>query len=78
MYTKKDGKSAKVVRSKAYRVAQTLAKELAQNKYAPGSILPTDQKLADQYGVSRITMRKALSLLESRGLVIKLPQRGLQ
>ncbi|MBN1555209.1 MAG: substrate-binding domain-containing protein [Phycisphaerae bacterium] len=73
----KDTGFVKAVRGKAVRVAQALSEDLDRGAYAPGSILPTDQKLADVYGVSRITLRKALSLLARRGRVVKLPQRGV-
>lgn len=43
---------------------------------APNSLLPTEQQLAKRFGVSRITVRGALDLLEKSGLVSRLRGRG--
>ncbi len=43
---------------------------------APNSLLPTEQQLAKRFGVSRITIRGALDLLEKSGLVSRLRGRG--
>ena len=43
---------------------------------APNSLLATEQQLAKRFGVSRITVRGALDLLEKSGLVSRLRGRG--
>lgn len=43
---------------------------------APHSLLPTEQQLAKRFGVSRVTVRSALDLLERNGLVTRLRGRG--
>lgn len=43
---------------------------------APNSILPSEQEFARQFGVSRVTVRMALSLLERAGLVSRQRGRG--
>jgi len=43
---------------------------------APNSLLPTEQQMAKRYGVSRVTVRNALDLLERNGLVTRLRGRG--
>ena len=43
---------------------------------APNSLLPTEQQLAKRFGVSRVTVRGALDLLERSGLVSRLRGRG--
>ncbi len=43
---------------------------------APNSLLPTEQQLAKRFGVSRVTVRVALDLLERNGLVSRLRGRG--
>ncbi len=76
MCLKQDVKPARV-RSKSFHVVHSLEKDLLRGKYPPGSILPTDQKLAELYNVSRMTMRKVLAELETQGRLIRQPQRGV-
>lgn len=43
---------------------------------APNTLLPTEQQLARRFGVSRLTLRRALGLLERSGLVSRQRGRG--
>lgn len=43
--------------------------EIARGVLAPGDALPTEQSLCDQFGVSRITVRRALADLAEQGLI---------
>ena len=43
--------------------------EIARGALAPGDSLPTEQTLCDQFGVSRITVRRALADLADSGLI---------
>lgn len=54
---------------KAQRVFLHLHQEIARGAYAPGSVLPGEQKLAVTLGVSRVTVRRALDVLEADGLI---------
>jgi GntR family transcriptional regulator len=54
---------------KAQRVFLHLHQEIARGVYAPGSVLPGEQKLAVTLGVSRVTVRRALDVLEADGLI---------
>lgn len=64
-------------RNKAPRVAELLTRDIGQGVYAPGTMLPPDGSLAESYNVSRITMRRALSMLAETGQVVRLPNRGV-
>lgn len=55
-------------------VASMLQEEIGA--LAPNSLLPTEQQLAKRFGVSRITVRGALDLLERSGSVTRLRGRG--
>jgi GntR family transcriptional regulator len=43
--------------------------EIARGAIAPGEALPTEQALCDQFGVSRITVRRALADLAEQGYI---------
>jgi GntR family transcriptional regulator len=43
--------------------------EIGRGALAPGDALPTEQSLCDQFGVSRITVRRALADLADAGLI---------
>ena len=51
------------------RVAEALAAEVHGGGLAPGDKLPTEARLAEQFGVSRTVVREAVSRLKSLGLV---------
>src|ERR1700733_15472276 len=49
------------------RIEETLAAEIAQGEYLPGDQLPTEDALLQRFQVSRITVRRAIQNLVSRG-----------
>ncbi|MGH3675841.1 MAG: GntR family transcriptional regulator [Mycobacterium sp.] len=51
------------------QVFLVLHDEIAHGALAPGDSLPTEQVLCDQFGVSRITVRRALAHLADAGLI---------
>ena len=46
-----------------------LRDQILDRTFAPGDKLPTEREICDNFGVSRITSRHALRLLEEQGLV---------
>src|SRR4051794_18241575 len=52
------------------QVAESLRKAISSGQLAPGAELPSEAQLCQEYDVSRITVRKALSTLEQEGLVV--------
>jgi GntR family transcriptional regulator len=59
--------------TEAYRELTDL---LRRRSFPPGSRLPGERELSTRIGVSRSTLRKALDLLEDKGLVDRSPKRG--
>lgn len=57
------------------RIADDLHARIRAGEFGDGRLLPTEHRLCDQYGVSRITVRKALDLLVQAQLVLR--RRGL-
>ena len=53
-----------------------LLEGIRNGTYPAGSRLPSEKELAGQYGVSRITSKKALELLAERGMISRMPGRG--
>lgn len=51
------------------RIAQDLASAIAQGIYPPGQRLPSEHRLAQQFGVNRHTIRRSLSSLCQQGLL---------
>ena len=49
---------------------------ISSGEWAVGQKLPTEDQFKDQFGVSRGTVRRALSELESMGLIIRRPALG--
>ncbi len=57
-------------------VADTLRKAIANGRLVSGQRLPAEPQLAEQLGVSRATLRQALSLLTQEGLLVRQHGRG--
>lgn len=63
-------KLGKVQAERTYHmVARSIEGEILSGRVAPGEALPSEEKLADQLGVNRSTVREALRVLEQNGLV---------
>ena len=61
---------------KARRVYLLLHDEIRRGAYPDGALLPGEQKLAAQFEVSRVTVRRALDALQQDGLIEKRPGSG--
>ncbi|WP_371580373.1 GntR family transcriptional regulator [Streptomyces sp. NBC_01314] len=59
------------------RIADDLRNAIVKGKLAPGEKLKSENELKDQYGTTRVTVRKALSLLKADGLLISEQGRGV-
>lgn len=51
------------------RIAEAITQAIAAGRYAPGARLPAERDLAEEFAVSRPTIREAMIALEIRGLI---------
>jgi len=57
-------------------IAADVRDRIVTEALGPHTLLPSERELAEHHGVSRMTARQALSLLESEGVVYRKPPRG--
>jgi GntR family transcriptional regulator, transcriptional repressor for pyruvate dehydrogenase complex len=61
---------APIARQKTYElVAERLLALIADGRLEPGDPLPSERELTQQYGVGRSSIREALRMLESKGVI---------
>jgi GntR family transcriptional regulator len=58
------------------QVATDIEADIDSGALAPDTRLPTETELADQYGVSRVTVRRAIAALRDRGKLVTVHGRG--
>jgi GntR family transcriptional regulator len=58
------------------QIAEDLRKKIEEGLLPPGSQLPTEIYLREQYGTSRNTIRDAIKQLTGRGLIVTRPGQG--
>ena len=66
MYSEIDKDSDIPIHHQLYLI---LEKKIQDGDYPAGSIMPSEAELQSQYGISRITVRRAISDLEKYGYV---------
>jgi GntR family transcriptional regulator len=54
-----------------HQLEQEIRARILAGEFEPGAPMPTEERLCEQYGVSRITVRRALDSLIADGLVTK-------
>jgi GntR family transcriptional regulator len=58
------------------QLAAILREAIQRGDYAPGRAIPSETRLVQEYGVARLTARKAVRVLVAEGLVEVVPGRG--
>ncbi|MBE3585994.1 MAG: GntR family transcriptional regulator [Thermoanaerobacter sp.] len=59
-----------------FQLAQILEQKILSGELRPGDSLPSENQLGKEYNLSRMTVRKCLSILAERGLISAHPGRG--
>jgi len=54
-----------------HQLEQDLRARIIKGEFSPGDPLPTEERICEQYGVSRITVRRALDALIAQSLIVK-------
>ncbi|MBE9080426.1 GntR family transcriptional regulator [Romeria aff. gracilis LEGE 07310] len=58
-------------------ISEKLRQQILEGEFQPGAQLPSEHQLIEQFQVSRITIRRAISNLNQQGLVISRRGRGV-
>ncbi|MEK8143658.1 GntR family transcriptional regulator [Streptomyces sp. M10(2022)] len=58
------------------QLADTVAAKIDSGELAPDRPIPSENHLADEYGVARLTARRAAKELRERGLIITVRGKG--
>jgi GntR family transcriptional regulator len=58
------------------QIAESLLDQIESGKLAPGHRLPPERELSRALGVNRLTLRQALDMLETQGLLVRRPGHG--
>ena len=68
----KEKKERKIKKKALYfEVIDFLLEDIKSGQYSPGSKLPSEDQLAREFSVSRVTLREALRVLEDDGVIVR-------
>jgi GntR family transcriptional regulator len=59
-----------------YQVYVVLQQRIRDGEWSADAAMPTEQEFAEKFGVSRVTIRKALNMLEQEKLILRQQGRG--
>lgn len=59
-------------------IYRELRERIVRGDYPPQSFLPSETELCSEYGCSRMTVRKAISMLANEGMVASIKGRGVR
>jgi len=75
-----DDRSARIRHDSSVPVATQVARDIEEDikarRIAPDTRLPSEVDLSEQYGVARMTVRRAVAQLRDKGLVVTVHGRG--
>lgn len=59
-----------------YRLAEDIKQQIETGILKDGDLIPTEAKLGEQYGISRMTVRQGIALLSEAGLIETIKGKG--
>jgi GntR family transcriptional regulator len=59
-----------------YQIHQYINDKIKSGEWKPGNQIPTERELTDLFGVSRMTLRHALTILSQEGVIVREVGRG--
>lgn len=59
-----------------YQLKSLILNEIKNGTYPPGSMIPTENELIDQFGISRTTVRQAVTELVQEGYLYRIKSKG--
>jgi len=66
----RDALNDTLVRNSHHQVVEGIGRAMVSGQYPPDTILPRDDELAAQFGVSRTVLREAMKTLTAKGMLI--------
>jgi DNA-binding FadR family transcriptional regulator len=63
-------------RSRQTSASEIIGRRIVSGDWQPGSVLPKFDRLAEEFSVSRLSIREAMKVLVGKGLVQSKPRRG--
>ena len=67
-----EAKERRIVKKALYHeVIGLLRDDIDNGRYAPGAKLPSEDQLAREFSISRVTLREALRVLEDDGVIVR-------
>lgn len=67
----------RVYKTKAVRLSSEIQAKIANGGYPVGAMLPPEVELGGTHDASRVTIRRALDMLAEKGIVERIPHRGV-
>lgn len=59
-----------------YQLKEVITDEIKKGNYESGSVIPTEKNISDFYGISRITVRQAITELVQEGMLYRVKSKG--
>ncbi|MFL0249475.1 GntR family transcriptional regulator [Clostridium neuense] len=58
------------------QIQDIIVKKIEEHEYLPGELIPSERKMAEKYGVNRMTVKKAINELVKKGYVYRIKGSG--